>query len=244
MNERQYDGRAVWTIDQDGGGYPDDYRRRYEAAVKKAVENFLQDITPRTVTRRIRLDYSDENQEPILEAARNGQVKQAATQMEDYVQEHPNSSSAYYNLAVLTDALGQYEQAIEYYNEALSLGGKDYYTEVKASCMERLQEQQEMQESRPASSGQTEQAPPAESSTVSSSESDASQSEEVRPGDGGDDVGWIQKTLNDLGHDCGSEDGIMGPNTRSCIRSFQKANDLEVTGKVNEATYQKMLEKL
>jgi peptidoglycan hydrolase-like protein with peptidoglycan-binding domain len=35
----------------------------------------------------------------------------------------------------------------------------------------------------------------------------------------------------------------MGPNTRSCIRSFQKANDLEVTGKINEATYQKMLEK-
>lgn len=65
---------------------------------------------------------------------------------------------------------------------------------------------------------------------------------EERPGDGGDDVEWVQKTLNDLGHDCGPEDGVMGPNTRSCIRSFQNANNLEVTGKVNEATYQKMLE--
>jgi peptidoglycan hydrolase-like protein with peptidoglycan-binding domain len=53
----------------------------------------------------------------------------------------------------------------------------------------------------------------------------------------------VQKTLNDLGYDCGSEDGVMGPNTRSCIRSFQEANDLEVTGKVNEATYQMMLVK-
>jgi peptidoglycan hydrolase-like protein with peptidoglycan-binding domain len=35
----------------------------------------------------------------------------------------------------------------------------------------------------------------------------------------------------------------MGPSTRSCIRSFQKANDLEETGTVNEATYQQMLEK-
>lgn len=66
---------------------------------------------------------------------------------------------------------------------------------------------------------------------------------EERPGNGGDDIEWVQKTLNELGHACGPEDGIMGPKTRSCIRSFQRANDLEVTGKVNEATYQKMLEK-
>jgi hypothetical protein len=80
-------------------------------------------------------------------------------------------------------------------------------------------------------------------SAADTSGTDTSQSRE-RPGDGGDDVEWVQKTLNDLGYDCGSEDGVMGPNTRSCIRSFQEANDLEVTGKVNEATYQMMLVKL
>ena len=74
------------------------------------------------------------------------------------------------------------------------------------------------------------------------SEETTSQAEE-RPGDGGDDVEWVQTTLNNLGHACGPEDGVMGPDTRSCIRSFQKANDLEVTGKINEATYQKVLEK-
>lgn len=63
-----------------------------------------------------------------------------------------------------------------------------------------------------------------------------------RPGDGGDDVAWVQRTLNEMGYDCGIEDGIMGPNTRSCIRSFQDANGLDVTGEINEATYQKMLE--
>ena len=85
-------------------------------------------------------------------------------------------------------------------------------------------------------------ASPADSAEASSGERSAPAAEE-RPGDGGDDVEWVQTTLNNLGHACGPEDGVMGPNTRSCIRSFQKANDLEVTGKINEATYQKMLEK-
>ena len=241
LSERQYDGRAVWPIEQGGGDYPP-RQQRYEAAIGKAVESFLEDITPRTVSRRVRLDYSDENQEPILDVARNGQVKQAATQMEEYAQEHPNSSSAYYNLAVLTDAMGQYEQAIEYYDKALSLGGKDYYTEVKASCQERLQEQRELETESSTSEKMEEVSPASTGERNAASDAAPSQMEE-RPGDGGDDVEWVQTTLNNLGHACGPEDGVMGPNTRSCIRSFQKANDLEVTGKINEATYQKMLEK-
>ena len=240
LSERQYDGKAVWIIDQNGGGYPP-HQQRFEAAVKKAVEKFLKDVTPRTVSRRVRLDYSDKNQEPILDAARNGQVKQAATQMEDYVQKHPNSASAYYNLAVLTDALGQYEQALEYYDKALSLGGKDYYTEVKASCMERLSEQRALESETSTSEVRSPQ-PPSASGRTASADAETARSEE-RPGDGGDDIAWVQRTLNELGHACGAEDGIMGPNTRSCIRSFQKANGLEVNGTVNEATYQKMLDK-
>ena len=91
---------------------------------------------------------------------------------------------------------------------------------------------EKMEEVSPASTGER------------SAASDAAPSQmEERPGDGGDDVEWVQTTLNNLGHACSPEDGGMGPNTRSCIRSFQKANDLEVTGKINEATYQKMLEK-
>lgn len=241
INEQQYNGKAVWTINQSGGGYPS-YQRRFETAVKKAVDKFLKDITPRTVSRRIRLDYSDEKQKPILDVARDGQVKQAAVQMEEYVQEHPNSSSAYYNLAVLTDARGQYEQAIEYYNKALSLRGKDYYTEVKASCQERLQEQRQLESSAGASEKRPLQSTDERDADIGKETSQSTESN-ARPGDGGDDVEWIQRTLNNLGHACGPEDGVMGPKTRSCIRSFQKANDLEVTGKVNEATYQKMLEK-
>ena len=66
LGKRQYDGRAVWPIEQ-GGDYPP-RQQRFEAVIGKAVESFLGDITPCTVSRRVRLDYSDENQEPILPA--------------------------------------------------------------------------------------------------------------------------------------------------------------------------------
>jgi hypothetical protein len=33
-------------------------------------------------------------------------------------------------------------------------------------------------------------------------------------------------------------------NTRSCIRSFQKANGLDATGEVDDTTYEAMLERL
>jgi localization factor PodJL len=49
--------------------------------------------------------------------------------------------------------------------------------------------------------------------------------------------------LNDQDYPCGTEDGVMGPNTRSCIRSFQKANGLDATGEVDDTTYEAMLER-
>ena len=126
--------------------------------------------------------------------------------------------------------------------KVVPLGGKNYHTEVKASCQERLQEQRELETGSSTSEKMEEVSPASTGERNAASDAAPSQMEEC-PGDGGDDVEWVQTTLNNLGHACGPEDGVMGPNTRSCIRSFQKANDLEVTGKINEATYQKMLEK-
>ncbi|MDZ7694229.1 MAG: peptidoglycan-binding protein [Balneolaceae bacterium] len=233
LNERQYNGQRVWTIDENGGGYPSDYRRRFEAAIGQAVDKFLTEITPKTVSQDVRLDYSDEKQKPMLDAARDGQVKQAATQLEEYVQNNPNSASAVYNLAVLTDALGDYNQAIDYYDKALSLGGKDYYTDAKSSCMRRMNEQDAMNRIDTAGN------PDSTSSNIESQDSNSREEQNSgnKPGDGGEDIEWIQNTLNSLGYECGTADGAMGPNTHSCIRSFQKAHDLKVTGSINESTY-------
>ncbi|MEM8557407.1 MAG: M48 family metalloprotease [Bacteroidota bacterium] len=50
------------------------------------------------------------------------------------------------------------------------------------------------------------------------------------------DLAWVQGRLNDLGYDCGSVDGLMGPKTRSCLRTFQSNHGLAVTGETNAAT--------
>jgi len=237
LNERQYDGRAVWPLGENGDGYPTDRYRRYEVAIGQAVKEFLSNVTPRYVSREARLDYhTDEKQQPILDAALNGQVKEAAMELNAYVEEHPNSASAVYNLAVLTDVLRDYKQAIEHYNRAISLGGKDYYTEVKTEAMRRLSEQRALEEAGRGGG------PPIEDSMArGGSARETASSESERPGNGGEDVAWVQRTLNELGYDCGAADGIMGSNTESCIRTFQEANGLKVTGSMNEATYETML---
>jgi len=43
-------------------------------------------------------------------------------------------------------------------------------------------------------------------------------------------VRWVQDNLNDLGYNCGSVDGIRGPNTINGIKSFQQVNSLRIDG--------------
>lgn len=43
-----------------------------------------------------------------------------------------------------------------------------------------------------------------------------------------------QRLLNRLGYNAGTVDGLMGPRTRSAVRSFQQSNDLPVTGEVSQ----------
>jgi len=45
----------------------------------------------------------------------------------------------------------------------------------------------------------------------------------------------VQTLLNDLGYDIGGADGSMGPRTRAAIISFEQANGLPETGRINAA---------
>lgn len=51
-----------------------------------------------------------------------------------------------------------------------------------------------------------------------------------------DDVRKVQSELNSKGHDSGSVDGLIGPNTTAGIKSFQEANDLNASGDLNSET--------
>ncbi|MCY1081206.1 tetratricopeptide repeat protein [Archangium lansingense] len=111
-------------------------------AARALVARILYDITPKYVTKAIRMDGDDKAQKPIIEVAEKGNVPQAITEMESYVQTNPQNSAALYNLAVLLDASGKYQEALDLYTKAISLSAKDYYVDMKAECAKRLADQQ------------------------------------------------------------------------------------------------------
>jgi peptidoglycan hydrolase-like protein with peptidoglycan-binding domain len=51
-----------------------------------------------------------------------------------------------------------------------------------------------------------------------------------------DEVKQVQEALKDKGHDPGMVDGIMGPKTQQAIRAFQKKNNIDVTGRLDDKT--------
>jgi hypothetical protein len=51
-----------------------------------------------------------------------------------------------------------------------------------------------------------------------------------------DQVKQIQEALKDKGQNPGEADGIMGPKTQQALRDFQKSQNLQVTGRVDEKT--------
>lgn len=106
-------------------------------AGKKAIAQFLGDITPLPVVRQVRLDEDDKGQEKILKIAKDGNINAAISEMRAYLAANPGNPSAQYNLAVFLDAAGSYGEALDMYNAALRGSTKDYYAAMKAECQKR-----------------------------------------------------------------------------------------------------------
>jgi hypothetical protein len=51
-----------------------------------------------------------------------------------------------------------------------------------------------------------------------------------------DAVSGVQQRLENLGHPCGDPEGTLGAGTRAALSSFQRAQKLEVTGEIDDAT--------
>jgi murein L,D-transpeptidase YcbB/YkuD len=54
------------------------------------------------------------------------------------------------------------------------------------------------------------------------------------------DVRKVQEALKSKGHDPGSMDGVIGPQTSQAIRAFQSANGLKETGRIDSETARKL----
>jgi Flp pilus assembly protein TadD len=52
------------------------------------------------------------------------------------------NSAALANLAVLLDASGKYQEAVNLYTKAITLSAKDYDVDMKGECARRLADQQ------------------------------------------------------------------------------------------------------
>ncbi len=50
----------------------------------------------------------------------------------------------------------------------------------------------------------------------------------------------VQKTLKQKGHDPGTVDGVMGPQTTAALRAYQKEQGLDVTGRLDATTLAKL----
>jgi Flp pilus assembly protein TadD len=108
------------------------------------VGRFLWQITPKYAYRHVRLDDEDKAQAPIIKIASGGNVALATTEMRGYVKSNPNNPSAQYNLAVLLDASGQYDEALDLYAQAMKGSTKDFYAAARADCARRLANAQAM----------------------------------------------------------------------------------------------------
>lgn len=50
----------------------------------------------------------------------------------------------------------------------------------------------------------------------------------------------IQNRLSNLGFECGSADGYLGPRTRGALEAFQRRYNLDANGELNDATREKL----
>lgn len=141
MEQKEFEGKA--RLDRDGHE-PDNVGMK-ELAIRESVGFFLKAITPSYVFSRVTMDDSDKNQKEILKEAKKGNLAVTRQQLEDYVKTNPENPAALYNLAVLVDASGEYEAALELYNKALSKGDNKLYVGGKSACMTRINEQKAME---------------------------------------------------------------------------------------------------
>lgn len=135
MAEREYVGNYSATDVDDN--------LAIQTAARTVVAQILGDITPRYVRKTIRLDDDDSSQKPIIKTAEAGNVPRAIDEMREFLNGSPTNAIAQYNLAVMLDATGQFQEALDFYNQAIQGNpGKEYYLEAKAECAKRLADAQ------------------------------------------------------------------------------------------------------
>ncbi len=139
MRERDYAGQADGDI-----GSRLRRRRLIDEAAEQGIDAFLHDITPHRVREGIVLDKDAEDMAPIAELVAQGRYAEAADRLQAMRARSPHRADVVYNIAVLTDARGEYERALDLYDQALQLGYKPFYAESREACERRLRDRRRL----------------------------------------------------------------------------------------------------
>ncbi len=140
LAEREYTGQAGRT-----GSHVSRWGLVRKAA-EDGIEHFLRDITPRRVVDRIVIDKEAGDMALVVDLVDRGQYAQAMRKLQIKRKRYPLRADIMYNLAVLTDARGDYRAALKLYDQALRLGYKSFYRRSRNACARRLREQEELGE--------------------------------------------------------------------------------------------------
>ncbi len=114
-------------------------------AAREAIDSFISEITPRTVTEKIELDDDEDALEPGIELCKRGQVDAAIRSFQSVLAKNPRSPGANYNLGVLLESRGEYAEAEKLYRKAHSLEQKSLYLDAIDDMRRRIRDEQALQ---------------------------------------------------------------------------------------------------
>lgn len=142
------DGRLIYRFE---------YRTRVKAqsqqdALKIAAESladqFVKDLRPGNAWQTVELDDDDPIVQPGIELCEEGEIGAAFRAFADAVARAPDSGPALYNLALLTDARGDYDAAEALLLRALRNDPKPLYEAALARTRAAQAEARELREAR------------------------------------------------------------------------------------------------
>jgi len=133
MSERPYLGVA--DVVDDGRSLPD---RVIEEAARTAIRGFLTEIAPVQVADNVRFDEGDPGEQAILKRSMKEPLKSVERDLRRYLKKNEGNAIAKHNLAVVLDAEGKFEAALDAYDAALKIVTRPGWREHREACAERL----------------------------------------------------------------------------------------------------------
>jgi tetratricopeptide (TPR) repeat protein len=143
---RDYDGDDTGTSYEAGRRPSRSATDLLESAARESVGRFLDDITPHQVVEKIELDESDDTLKPGIKMAEAGDLAGAERSWNDVLARSPNNAGAIYNVGVLLETRGEFDQAAGNYTRAFQLNPKGLYHDSLEDLNRRLADAQALQQ--------------------------------------------------------------------------------------------------